>query len=393
MALRKILFIDRDGTLITEPQPSLQVDAYDKLSFLPHVITALADVVATADYELVMVTNQDGLGTNSFPEADFWPVHNLMVEVLASQGITFRATHIDRTFGNAPGPGRKPALGMLHDYVNATDIDWANSWVIGDRLTDVQLAQNLGCGHAAWLGAPEEVDARVHDTSWLEQTTINPNNPSLKLEQIHLLSDWRQLADLLILPQRSITWKRHTHETQVDISLTLDGSGLSKVSTGLGFFDHMLDQIARHGGLDMTLTTKGDLHIDEHHTIEDTGIALGEALRHALGNKQGIQRYAFVLAMDDAQANVALDFGGRAWVVWDAKFSRDRVGDMPTEMVYHFFKSLADAAACNLQVSVSGDNDHHKIEAIFKGFARCIRQAAARDRYRLAALPSTKGML
>ncbi len=392
--MRKILFIDRDGTLIVEPQPSQQVDSFDKLTFLPGVISQLGRVAALEDYELVIVTNQDGLGTDSFPEADFWPVHNLMLEILSGEGIRFEQVLIDRSFGHTPAPTRKPQLGLLQDYLAASDIDWANSWVIGDRLTDVQLAQNLGCGHAAWLGSAAEVSDRAENPEqWLESASINPNRPKISTDQVLLVDNWHHLADVLIMGQRKVQTSRHTNETKIDISLNIDGSGQCEIQTGLGFFDHMLEQIGRHGGLDLNIRTQGDLHIDEHHTIEDTAIALGDAIKKALGDKRGINRYGFVLAMDDAQATVAIDFGGRPWLVWEADFRREKVGDMPTEMFSHFFKSFADAAAANVQIAVKGDNEHHKIEAIFKGLAKCIKQAASRDHQRLQQLPSTKGML
>lgn len=390
--MRRILFIDRDGTLIHEPQPSQQVDAYEKLAFLPHVLIELHKVAAEG-YELVMVTNQDGLGTDSFPEQTFWPVHNLMMQVLESQGIHFSEVLIDKTFGANPGPGRKPAVGMLQHFLTAEDIDWQHSYVIGDRLTDVQLAQNLGCGGAIYILSEQELAAKQEYTHWITTTNINPDRPQLAPHQVKLVSSWLEITPWLVGTHRKVQWQRHTHETKIDISLNLDGSGMSQIDTGLGFFNHMLDQIARHGGLDLSITTKGDLHIDEHHTIEDTAIALGEAFRAALGNKKGINRYGFVLPMDDAQAQVALDFGGRAWLVWEAEFKREKVGDMPTELFYHFFKSFSDAAAANLQIKVSGDNEHHKIEAIFKGLAKCIKQAAALDLQRLNQLPSTKGTL
>lgn len=391
---RKILFIDRDGTIIVEPKSDFQVDSFEKLAFLPHALTSLARVAASGQYELVMVTNQDGLGTASFPEETFWPVHNLMIEVLESVGVRFEAVLIDRSFADNPSSGRKPGLGMLTEWLNDDDIDWANSWVIGDRLTDIQLAQNLGCGHAAWLGDSEEVSTRILNTeSWVDQVQINTSGPRMLQEQVFITSDWKQLADRLLLSARQVVWSRHTKETKIDISLNLDGSGLCDIKTGLHFFDHMLEQIGRHGGLDLTIKCQGDLHIDEHHTIEDTGIALGEAIKQALGNKKGINRYAFVLPMDDVQAQVALDFGGRAWFVWDAAFKRDRIGDVPTEMFSHFFKSFSDASASNLQISITPGNEHHMIEAAFKGLAKCIKQAAAIDHQRQNQLPSTKGLL
>lgn len=391
---RKILFIDRDGTIIVEPKTDFQIDSYEKLAFLPHAITALARIAASDQYELVLITNQDGLGTASFPEETFWPAHNLMLEVLASVGVKFDDILIDRSFANNPSPGRKPGLGMLSEYLVANDIHWASSWVIGDRLTDVQLAQNLGCGHAAWLGELADVESRLaNPAGLLENTQINPDRSPLGLDQIYHTTDWQALADRILMPARKVKSSRHTKETKIDIELNLDGSGQCNIKTGLSFFDHMLEQIGRHGGLDLTIHCDGDLHIDEHHTIEDTGIALGEAIKKALGDKRGINRYAFVLPMDDVQAQVALDFGGRAWFLWDADFKRERIGDVPTEMFAHFFKSFSDATSSNLQISITPGNEHHMIEAAFKGLAKCIKQAAAIDQQRQNLLPSTKGLL
>lgn len=364
---KPILFIDRDGTLIDEPKTDFQVDSFEKLAFLPHAISAMRDIVACGTYHLVMVTNQDGLGTSSFPEHTFWPVHNKMLQILEGEGIVFDEVCIDRSFEHENAPTRKPRTGLLTHYMQG-DFDLANSYVLGDRLTDLQLAENLGC-KAIYLSTTQHEKA--------ELTTMS----------------WKEIAAFLTLSTRKAEVQRTTQETSIYVALNLDGSGQANIQTGLHFFDHMLDQLARHGGLDVDIRVKGDLHVDEHHTIEDTALALGEAFVKALGDKKGIYRYGFLLPMDEALAQVAIDFGGRPWLVWDADFRREKVGDMPTEMFKHFFKSFSDAAACNLNIKVEGENEHHKIEAIFKGWARAIRMAVSKDSQRSEVLPSTKGVL
>lgn len=363
---QKILFIDRDGTIIREPEDE-QIDSLEKLEFLPEVITQLRKIAEQTDYLLVMVTNQDGLGTNSFPEETFWPAHEKMMKLLEGEEIHFHEVLIDRSFPHENAPTRKPRTGMLTHYIDG-DYDLANSYVIGDRLSDVELAKNLGAKAILISEKPNEAAAL---------TTTN----------------WQAIYHFLALPSRTITHHRNTQETQITVSINLDGTGQTAMNTGLGFFDHMLDQLGKHSGMDLSISVQGDLHIDEHHTIEDTALALGEAFVKALGSKRGIQRYGFLLPMDDALAQVAIDFGGRPWLVWDATFVREKVGDMPTEMFYHFFKSFSDAAKCNLNIQVQGDNEHHKIEAIFKGLARAIKMAIRRDEQQLNSLPSTKGTL
>ncbi|MDB5197164.1 MAG: imidazoleglycerol-phosphate dehydratase [Flaviaesturariibacter sp.] len=378
---KKVLFIDRDGTMIQEYPPTYQIDSFNKLSFYPHVFKYLAKIAEELDYELVLVSNQDGLGTDKFPEEDFWPVHNMVMGAFANEGVIFKEELIDRSFPEENLPTRKPGTGMFTNYLDNPEYEIPASFVIGDRITDVQLAKNLQC-RAIWLkNNPDLGGAEVADSlSELEKTVA--------LETQH----WKDIYEFLKLGNRQATHSRKTAETEINIQLNLDGSGKAAIKTGLHFFDHMLDQIARHGMLDLTLEAKGDLHIDEHHTIEDTGIALGEAFAQAIGNKKGIERYGFALPMDDAEAKVLLDFGGRGWIVWNTHFSREKVGDMPTEMFYHFFKSFSDAAKCNLNVECRGDNEHHKIEAIFKAFAKAIKMAVKRDPLK-DYLPSTKGML
>ena len=337
-------------------------------------------IATELDYELVMVTNQDGLGTSSFPEDTFWPLHNFVMKSLQNEGIIFTDVKIDKTFAKENSPTRKPATGMLTAYLNNPDYDIAGSFVIGDRITDIQLAKNLGCkgiwlNNDANLGAAEINDARKE----LEATTV--------LET----TDWKKIYEFLKLGQRSIKTERNTNETKISIEINLDGSGKSSINTGLNFFNHMLDQLSRHSGIDLSVNTNGDLHIDEHHTIEDTAIALGEAFHLALGNKKGIERYGFCLPMDDCFAQVALDFGGRSWLVWDASFKREKIGDVPTEMFFHFFKSFSDAAKCNLNIKAEGNNEHHKIEAIFKAFAKAIKMAVSKTNN--FSIPSTKGSL
>ena len=379
--MRRVLFIDRDGTIINEAPPTYQIDDFSKLSFYPSVFQYLGLIAKELDYELVMVSNQDGLGTASFPEKTFWPVQDFIMETLAGEGIHCAAAHFDRSFPHEQLPTRKPATGMLTQYLDASKYDLANSYVIGDRITDVQLAKNLGA-KAIWLNAdPNLGGAEVADSlESLKETVV--------LETL----DWEEIYRFLKLGLRQVVHERNTNETKIHVALNLDGSGKANIQTGLGFFDHMLDQIARHGKLDLTVQTKGDLHIDEHHTIEDTGIALGEAFALALADKRGMERYGFALPMDEASAQVLIDFGGRNWLVWDAEFKREKIGEMPTEMFFHFFKSFSDGAKCNLNISCKGDNEHHKIEVIFKAFAKAIRMAVKRDPFS-NHLPSTKGVL
>jgi imidazoleglycerol-phosphate dehydratase/histidinol-phosphatase len=379
--MKRILFIDRDGTLILEAPPTYQLDSFDKLTFYPHMFEYMTRIAREFDYELVMVTNQDGLGTESFPEHTFWPLHNLVMKTLEGEGIRFSAVHIDRSFPKDNAPTRKPGIGMLTQYLDTTQYDIANSYVIGDRITDVQLAKNLGC-KAIWLNNDPGLGAGEVEDKLAELRSV------IALET----TEWREIYQYLRQGLRQVTHERNTNETQIRIELNIDGSGQSKISTGLGFFDHMLDQIARHGKIDLAIEARGDLHIDEHHTIEDTGIALGEAFAKALADKRGMERYGFALPMDEAEAKVLLDFGGRSWLVWNASFKRERIGEMPTEMFFHFFKSFSDAARCNLHIECRGDNEHHKIEAIFKAFAKAIRMAIRRDPFS-NYLPSTKGVL
>lgn len=369
--MKKVLFIDRDGTLIVEPPENFQVDAFEKLRFVPGMLTWLGKLAREAQYELVMVTNQDGLGTAAFPESTFWPVHELMMQTMKGEGIFFSEVCIDRSFEPENKPTRKPGTGMLTKYLEG-DYDLANSFVIGDRITDVRLARNLGA-QSIFIKNYDKADG------WEKDIALITDN-------------WKDIYDFLRLPQRCATHERTTNETAVKIRLNLDGKGEAKVSTGLGFFDHMLEQVARHGNLDLAVECRGDLHIDEHHTIEDTGIALGEAFLKALGDKRGMERYGFLLPMDDCLAQVAIDFGGRNWIVWDAEFKREKIGEMPTEMFFHFFKSFSDAAKCNLNIKAEGQNEHHKIEAIFKAFAKAVKQAVKRDAGS-NELPSTKGVL
>src|SRR5690606_37264790 len=371
--MKKVLFIDRDGTLIVEP-PDEQIDSLEKLEFYPGVFTWLGRIARETDFELVMVTNQDGLGTESFPEETFWPAHEKMVRALANEGIVFSQTFIDRSFPHANLPSRKRATCMLTSFLNG-DYDLAISYVIGDRLTDVHLAANLGC--KGILLNDERFGAKIAEQ---------------KLESSCVLvsKSWEVIYRLLSTPNRKATVKRTTKETDIRVTVNLDGDGRSNNRTGLGFFDHMLDQIARHGNIDLDIYVDGDLHIDEHHTIEDTGLALGEAFLKALGDKRGIERYGFCLPMDDCLAQVALDFGGRPWLVWQADFKREKIGEMPTEMFHHFFKSFTDTSKSNLNIKAEGTNEHHKIEAIFKAFAKAIRIAVRKEGNRL---PSTKGIL
>jgi imidazoleglycerol-phosphate dehydratase/histidinol-phosphatase len=378
---KRILFIDRDGVLIKEPADH-QIDAFEKLEFLPGTFTYLNKIACELKYELVMVSNQDGLGTDSFPEADFWPVQNFIIQSLANEGVTFSNIFIDRSFAKDNLPTRKPGTAMLAQYINNPEYDLTNSFVIGDRITDMQLAKNLGC-KGLWLNMG----------SLLGAADIKNSVEELRKDVVALEStQWSAIYEFLKLPPRIIFHERNTNETKISININLDGTGKSNIYTGLSFFDHMLDQLARHGNIDLAIDCKGDLHIDEHHSIEDTGIALGEAMAKALGDKRGIERYGFLLPMDDCLAQVALDFGGRNWIEWEADFKREKIGEMPTEMFFHFFKSFSDASKCNLNIKAEGDNEHHKIESIFKAFAKAIKMAVKRD-INNNALPSTKGIL
>ena len=375
--MKKVLFIDRDGTLALEPE-DYQLDAFDKLIFYPQVFTYLGKIARELDYTLVMVTNQDGLGTESFPENTFWPVHNLLLKSFEQEEIFFEEVLIDRSLPKDSAPTRKPKTGMLTQYFDDSHYDLANSYVIGDRLTDIELAKNL---NAKGIFITKNETLGANDASGSLNETI-----ALKTKS------WKAIYDFLKLEQRITLQKRTTHETDINLSLNLDGSGKSNISTGIVFFDHMLDQLARHGGMDISLQVKGDLGVDEHHTIEDTAIVLGEAFAAALGNKLGIERYGFCLPMDDCLAQVAIDFGGRNWLVWEAEFTREMIGQMPTEMFMHFFKSFSDGAKANLNIKAEGTNEHHKIEAIFKAFAKAIKAAVKRDLDKMI-LPSTKGSL
>jgi len=371
--MKKVLFIDRDGTLIFEPVDE-QIDSLEKLEFFPGVFNGLRRIADNTSFELVMVTNQDGLGTDRFPEATFWPAHNKMIAAFENEGIRFSKTFIDRSFPHENKPTRKPGTGMLTEFFNK-DYDLANSFVIGDRITDIELAKNLGA-KAIFINdgtLTESVDKKGL-TAFCALTTTS----------------WEAIHKFLVRNERKSSVVRKTKETQIEIDINLDGTGSSSISTGLGFFDHMLDQLARHGNIDLKIKVKGDLHIDEHHTIEDTGLALGEAFLTALGDKRGIERYGFCLPMDDCLAQVAIDFGGRPWLVWDAQFNRERIGDMPTEMFHHFFKSFTDTSKSNLNIKVEGVNEHHKIESIFKAFAKAIKMAVKKEGNQL---PTTKGTL
>lgn len=377
-----MLLIDRDGTLINEAPPTYQLDNFDKLTFYPGVFEFMGKIAKELEYELVMPTNQDGLGTTSFPENTFWPLHNFVLKSLANEGIVFSDVLIDKTYPHENAPTRKPGTGMFTKYINNPEYDLANSYVIGDRITDMQLAKNLGC-KGIWIN---------NDAS-LGAAEIQDQVADLRANTIVLeTTEWKVIYEFLKLGLRQVVHERNTNETKIHIELNLDGTGKTNIQTGLGFFDHMLDQIARHGKMDLTVITKGDLHIDEHHTIEDTGIALGEAFAKGLVDKRGMERYGFALPMDEAEAKVLIDFGGRNWIVWNAAFHRERIGEMPTEMFFHFFKSFSDAAKCNLNIECYGENEHHKIEAIFKAFAKAIRMAVKRDPLS-NYLPSTKGVL
>ena len=378
--MKKVLFIDRDGTLILEPPIDFQVDSFEKLAFYPNVFSGLGKIAKNLDFELVMVTNQDGLGTESYPYESFIGPHELMLRTLKSEGIEFKSIHIDQSFPSENLATRKPGIGMLKDYFS-DEYDLENSYVIGDRLTDINLAKNLGT-KAIYLFNPNDPG----------KTEANLNQDELNEIVVLQTTDWEEIYTFLRLGQRRIKHRRKTNETDISLVLDLDGTGKSAISTGIHFFDHMLDQIARHGQLDLNLTVIGDLEVDEHHTIEDTAIALGECFAVALGNKTGLERYGFCLPMDDCLAQVAIDFGGRNWLVWEAEFNREMIGKMPTEMFFHFFKSFSDGAKCNLNIKAEGQNEHHKIEAIFKAFAKAIKMAKKRNG-ELAILPSTKGTL
>lgn len=377
---RKVLFIDRDGTLVLEPE-DYQVDSFEKLRFYPAAFKYMTKIAEELDFDLIMVTNQDGLGTDSHPEANFWPVHNFIMNSFEAEGVIFKEVIIDKTFAHENKDTRKPGIALLKHFFDVEKYDLNNSFVIGDRVTDIELAKNLNA-KAIWINQSDSLGA---------------DEVSSRLDELNnyialATTSWKEIYEFLKAGKREVEHRRTTKETDIYIKLNLDGKGDAKISTGLHFFDHMLDQIARHGSIDLEITAKGDLHIDEHHTIEDTGITLGEAIAKALGDKRGIERYGFCLPMDDCLAQAAIDFGGRNWIVWEAEFKREKIGEMPTEMFYHFFKSFSDASKCNLNIKAEGTNEHHKIEAIFKVFAKAIKMAAKRDVNNMQ-LPSTKGLL
>ncbi|RXM45406.1 bifunctional histidinol-phosphatase/imidazoleglycerol-phosphate dehydratase HisB [Flavobacterium sp. YO12] len=378
--MKKVLFIDRDGTIVLEPE-NLQLDSLDKLEFYPKAFQYLAKIANELDYELAMVTNQDGLGTDSFPEDTFWPTQNFILRAFENEGVLFDEIFVDRSFPEENAPTRKPRTGMLTKYLNNAEYDLENSFVLGDRLTDVELAKNLGA-KAIFM----------NDTDGAGSNEISSKREELNETIVLQTMDWKKIYEFLKLETRSASITRKTNETDIYINLNLDGTGKSKIDTGIAFFDHMLDQISRHGQMDLEILVKGDLEVDEHHTIEDTAIALGEVFAKALGNKLGIERYGFCLPMDDCLAQAAIDFGGRNWLIWETEFKREMVGKMPTEMFYHFFKSFTDGAKANLNIKAEGINEHHKIEAIFKAFAKAIKVAVKRDTEKMI-LPSTKGML
>lgn len=378
--MKKVLFIDRDGTIVLEPE-NYQLDSLDKLKFYPKAFQYLAKIANELDYELTMVTNQDGLGTDSFPENTFWPTQNFILKAFENEGVVFDEIFVDRTFPEENAPTRKPRTGLLTKYLDNPEYDLENSFVLGDRLTDVELAKNLGA-KAIFM----------NDSDGIGSNEISAKREELNDTIILQTMDWKKIYEFLKLEARSASITRKTNETDIYINLNLDGTGKSKIETGIAFFDHMLDQISRHGQMDLEILVKGDLEVDEHHTIEDTAIALGEVFAKALGNKLGIERYGFCLPMDDCLAQVAIDFGGRNWLVWETEFKREMVGKMPTEMFYHFFKSFSDGAKANLNIKAEGINEHHKIEAIFKAFAKAIKVAVKRDTEKMI-LPSTKGML
>lgn len=372
---KKILFIDRDGTLVIEPPVDYQLDSLEKLEFYPKVFRNLGFIRSKLDLEFVMVTNQDGLGTSSFPEDTFWPAHNLILKTFEGEGINFDNILIDRSFPEDNAPTRKPRTGMLTQYIDNPEYDLSGSYVIGDRATDVELAKNLGC-----------------KAIYLQESAESLKEQNLDDYCVLATTNWDRIAEFLFADERTAEVHRVTKETDIFISLNLDGNGDCNISTGLGFFDHMLEQIGKHSGIDLTIHVKGDLIVDEHHTIEDTAITLGECLYKALGSKRGIERYGYALPMDDCLCQVCLDFGGRPWLVWEAEFHREKIGEMPTEMFLHFFKSLSDGAKMNLNIKAEGQNEHHKIEGIFKALARAIKMAIKRDIYQYN-LPSTKGSL
>ncbi|WP_370227563.1 bifunctional histidinol-phosphatase/imidazoleglycerol-phosphate dehydratase HisB [Mesoflavibacter sp.] len=377
--MKKVLFIDRDGTLIKEPADE-QIDSFEKLVFYPKVFTYLSKIAKELDFEIVMITNQDGLGTDVYPENTFWPVHNFVLQSFENEGVIFEEQFIDRTFAKDNAPTRKPNTGLLTKYFSE-DYDLENSFVIGDRLTDVELAKNLG-----------SKGIFIDDNTNLGTDEITVQRDALDQFIALESNDWEEIYKFLKAKERTGSIERNTNETKIKIDLNLDGTGQSNIDTGIAFFDHMLDQIARHGQLDLNIKVDGDLEVDEHHTIEDTAIALGEVFATTLGNKLGIERYGFSLPMDDCFAQAAIDFGGRNWLVWEADFKREMIGKMPTEMFFHFFKSFTDGAKCNLNIKAEGTNEHHKIEAIFKAFAKAIKMAVKRDVEKMI-LPSTKGML
>lgn len=377
--LKKLLFIDRDGTLIDEPTDTFQIDAFEKLRFKPGVFRWLRKIANNPEFELVMVTNQDGLGSNEYPESVFWPIQNLIMKTFEGEGIRFKAVHIDKHFPSEMSDTRKPGIGMLKGYLNG-EYNLAGSFVIGDRWTDVELAANLGCKAILFHSSS---DPGIRELS-MSQERLNE-------AVVKTVENWKEVWQILAYPNRTAHVNRETSETKIDITLSLDGSGKSNIDTGLRFFDHMLEQLAKHGALDIELKTRGDLEVDEHHTIEDTALALGEAFKKALGDKKGISRYGYCLPMDDALALVAIDFGGRNWLKWEVDFKREKIGDMPTEMFHHFFKSFTDTAACTLHIQAKGENEHHKIESVFKAFARAIRTAVGRDSAN-PEMPSTKGI-
>ena len=377
--MKRVLFIDRDGTLIKEPVDE-QIDSFDKLIFYPNVFQYMSKICKELDFEIVMITNQDGLGTNIYPESMFWPVHNFVIETFKNEGVVFQEQFIDRTFAKDNAPTRKPNTGLLTKYFSK-DYDLENSFVIGDRLTDIELAKNVNAK-----------GIYINDN-----TNLGTNEITVKREELDSFialetNDWEEIYSFLKAKERTGNITRNTNETKINISLNLDGSGKSNINTGIAFFDHMLDQIARHGQMDLDIKVDGDLEVDEHHTIEDTAIALGELFNQVLGDKFGIERYGFCLPMDDCLAQVAIDFGGRNWLVWETEFNREMIGKMPTEMFMHFFKSFTDGAKCNLNIKAEGTNEHHKIEAVFKAFAKAIKMAVKRDLDKMI-LPSTKGML
>ncbi len=378
---RPILFIDRDGTLIKEAPPTYQIDSFDKLEFYPHMFEFMRRIATECNYKLIMVSNQDGMGTASFPEETFWPIHNFVIKSLENEDIQFDAVHIDTTFAHENAATRKPGIGLFTEYLNNTAFDISKSFMIGDRITDMQLAKNLDC-KGIWLNNDPLLGAAElkNTTDVLKDVVV--------LETKH----WKDIYEFLRMPQRIILHQRNTNETKINIEICLDGIGKANIRTGLAFFDHMLEQIAKHGNIDINIDCKGDLHIDEHHTIEDTAIAFGEAMNKVLSDKRGIERYGFLLPMDDCLAQVAIDFGGRSWLVWEADFKREKIGEMPAEMFCHFFKSFSDAAKCNLNIKAEGTNEHHKIEAIFKAFAKAIKMAIKKE-IDNNSLPTTKGLL